>query len=169
MNWDSGSHHQWLSWAVHRQRSHLPWNPQTWRGSSWHEQDIWQQYVPQAQIQWWPRNTNTHRGENLMSPNLGALWSDYLPTTFECIFLLLSFFLGGAIVGILRFIIAGGESTDELAWGLRRILGARAIAESLEKLLVKEVRKKKWDRVIEWNRVIEWRSGYNFFLDIVFR
>ena len=69
VNWDSGSHHQWLSWAVHRQRIHSPWNPQTWRGSSWHEQDIWQQYALQAQIQWWPRNTNIHRGENLMSPN----------------------------------------------------------------------------------------------------
>jgi len=59
---------------------------------------------------------------------------------------------------MLELIVAGGESTDELvemAWGLRRILGAVAIAESLGKLLVKEVRKKKW------NRVIEWRSGWN--------
>jgi len=41
-----------------------------------------------------------------------------------------------------------------MAWGLRRILGATAIAESLEKLLMKEVRKEKWDRVMGWNRVI---------------
>ena len=80
-----------------------------------------------------------------------------LLTTFECIFLLLSFFFGGVIVGISRFTDAWDESTDELieiAWGLRKIVGATAATvESLEKLLNQEVRKKKWDRVMEWGRV----------------